>query len=284
MSEPTPREPTPPGPVGPERTATPRSVVVTGAGRGIGRGIATVLAGAGWTVVGVDRDPVDDGPWVELLTGDTRDPEVHRRAARAAATHAPVRGWVNNAGVTRTTPLHRLADPAAAEEVERTIRDVVDVNGLGFLWGCAAAVEAFLAHDTEDAGGRGAIVSVGSIHGRAAWTDHAAYEFTKGGIDALTRSIAVTYGAHRIRANTVAPGRIRTEAVDAWLADADDPDATRRALDDGPPLGRMGTVAEIGEVVAFLLSERASYLTGQSVAVDGGWTAQFGTPPPPDLG
>lgn len=258
----------------------PRSVVVTGAGRGIGRGIATVLSRAGWVVLGVDVEPVDDGPWAELLVGDTRDREVHRRAARVAGDLAPLRGWVNNAGITRATPLHRLAGTPDAAEVERTIRDVVDINGLGCVWGCSAALEAFLAGDP----GGGAIVSIGSIHGRAAWTDHAAYEFTKGGIDALTRSIAVTYGAHGIRANTVAPGRIRTEAVDAWLADADDPTARERSLDDGPPLGRMGTVAEIGEVVAFLLSERASYLTGQSVAVDGGWTAQFGTPPAPDVG
>lgn len=254
----------------------PRSVVVTGAAQGIGRGVAQVLSDAGWTVVGVDRESVGSGPWAELVTGDVRERSVHRVAARAAAEHAPLRGWVNNAGVTRPTPLHLLAEDA---EVERVVRDVVDINGLGCLWGCAAAVEAFL-----DSGTGGAIVSIGSIHGRAAWSDHAAYEFTKGGIDALTRSVAVTYGGHGIRANAVAPGRIRTEAIESWLSSAADPGARQRALDVGPPLDRMGTVAEIGEVVAFLLSDRASYLTGQSIAVDGGWTAQFGTPPAPDLG
>lgn len=254
-----------------------RSVVVTGAGRGIGRGIATALTEDGWRVVGVDhRDPEQPAPpYEDLVIGDTREVEVHRRAAAAATAIAPLGGWVNNAGVTRATPLHLLSDPHQGDQVARTIAEVLDINGRGYLWGAAVAVETFLEQGTP-----GAIVNIGSIHGRAAWSDHAAYEFTKGGVDAMTRSLAVSYGSKGIRANSVAPGRIRTETVAAWIDSADDPAERQRDLDTGPPLGRMGGPAEIGDVVTFLLSERASYLTGQSIAVDGGWTAQFGTPPP----
>ncbi len=248
----------------------PRSVVVTGAGRGIGLGIATILAADGWTVIGVDTDAATETPCAEVITGDTRDQAVHREAATAARALAPLTGWVNNAGITRETPLHGLADPAVAA----TIDEVIDINGRGYLWGSAVAVESFLEQEVA-----GAIVNISSIHGRAAWTDHAAYEFTKGGVDAMTRSLAVTYGHQGIRANAVAPGRIRTESIDHWIADASDPAARQRDLDAGPPLQRMGTASEIGEVVGFLLSDRASYLTGQSIAVDGGWTSQFGQPP-----
>lgn len=266
-----------------ESTLDQRSVVVTGCGQGIGRGIAVALADAGWQVVGVDVVvPAGDGtdaPWSTFLTGDTRDRGVHREAAAAATELAPLRGWVNNAGVTRPTPLHALADPDREAEVEQTVRDVLEINALGYLWGCSAALAAFLAH-----GLGGAVVNIGSIHGRLSWTDHAAYEVSKGGVDALTRSIAVSYGARGIRANAIAPGRIRTEAIDRWITEADDPGTRQADLDAGPPQGRMGTPAEIGAVAAFLLSDAASYLTGQSIAVDGGWTSQFGTPPPPELG
>ncbi len=169
-----------------------------------------------------------------VVLGDSRDRETHREAARTARDLAPLAGWVNNAGITVRTPLHALADPERAAQVEQDARDVVEINGLGYLWGCAAAVEAF----TDQVSG-GSIVNIGSIHGRAAFADHAAYELTKGGIDALARSVAVTYGRYGVRANTVAPGGVRTPHLDAQIARAADPAAEERALAEGPPLGRI---------------------------------------------
>ncbi|SDU59181.1 SDR family NAD(P)-dependent oxidoreductase [Jiangella alkaliphila] len=244
-----------------------RSVVVTGTGMGIGRAIADRLAADGWVVVGVERDPAADaGSCADVVTGDTAERGTHAEAARRALALAPLGGWVNNAGITEPTPLHALDEDA--------VRAVVAINGLGYLWGCAAAVEAFAAQ-----GRPGAIVNIGSIHGRVSYPQHAAYEFTKGGVDALTRSVAVTYGPYGVRANAVAPGGVRTPHLQAHIAASADPAATERELAQGPPLRRIAEPGEVAAVVAFLLSDDASYVSGQSVAVDGAWTAAFSNPP-----
>lgn len=244
-----------------------RSVVVTGSGKGIGRAIAERLTADGWTVVGLERSPgsgtVEEGIVAEVILGDASERTVHERAAAVARARAPLAGWVNNAGITKRTPLHDLD--------ETVVREVIDINGFGYIWGCSAAVSAFV-----DQGHPGAIVNVGSIHGRSSFVDHAAYEFTKGGIDALTRSVAVTYGGLGIRANTVAPGGVRTPHLESQIARAADPAAEERALAEGPPMGRIARAEEVAAVTAFLLSDEAPYLSGQSIAVDGAWTASFG--------
>lgn len=248
-------------------TDSPRSVVVTGSAKGIGRAVAERLTADGWVVVGLERTPgsrtVEEGAAAEVVLGDASDRAAHERAATAARARAPLGGWVNNAGITKRTPLHDLD--------ESVVRDLLDINGFGYLWGCSAAVSAFL-----DQGVAGAIVNIGSIHGRSSFVDHAAYEFTKGGIDALTRSVAVTYGGLGIRANTVAPGGVRTPHLEAQIARAADPAAEERALAEGPPMGRIARAEEVAAVTAFLLSDEAPYLSGQSIAVDGAWTASFG--------
>ncbi|MGW8482471.1 SDR family NAD(P)-dependent oxidoreductase [Microbacterium sp. NPDC055903] len=243
------------------------SVVVTGSGKGIGRAIAERLTADGWIVVGVERSPgsgsAESGAVAEVVLGDAADRAMHERAAAAAIRHAPLRGWVNNAGITKRTPLHELD--------ESLVREIVGINGFGYLWGSSAAVTAFV-----DQGVPGSIVNVGSIHGRASFIDHAAYEFTKGGIDALTRSLAVTYGGLGIRANAIAPGGVMTPHLAAQIAGSPDPAAAERALAEGPPMGRIARAEEVAALAAFLLSGEAPYLSGQSIAVDGAWTASFG--------
>lgn len=244
-----------------------KSIVVTGSGKGIGRAIAERLTAEGWIVVGLERSArsgtAEAGVCADVIIGDAAERSAHEAAAAAAMALAPLSGWVNNAGITRRTPLHDLD--------EDLVREIVGINGLGYLWGSSVAVSAFL-----EQGVQGAIVNVGSIHGRASSIDHAAYEFTKGGIDALTRSIATTYGGLGIRANTVAPGGVRTPHLEAQIANSPDPVAAERALSEGPPMGRIARAEEVAAVAAFLLSDEAPYLTGQSIAVDGAWTASFG--------
>ncbi|MFK4762199.1 SDR family NAD(P)-dependent oxidoreductase [Microbacterium sp. ZW T5_45] len=248
-------------------TPSARSVVVTGSGKGIGRAVAERLTADGWIVVGLERSPgsgsVEAGAVAEVVIGDSADRPAHVQASYVARALAPLHGWVNNAGITRRTPLHELD--------EDLVREIVGINGFGYLWGCSAAVSAFV-----DQGVSGAIVNIGSIHGRASHLDHAAYEFTKGGIDALSRSIAVSYGQLGIRANTVAPGGVRTPHLEAQIAASADPEAAERALAEGPPMGRIARAEEVAAVTAFLLSDEAPYLSGQSIAVDGAWTASFG--------
>lgn len=252
----------------------PRSVVVTGSGKGIGRAIAERLTADGWIVVGLERSAGsgtrEAGIVAEVVVGDAADREAHLAAAARARELAPLGGWANNAGITKQTPLHELD--------ETLVREIIGINGFGYVWGCSVAVSAFLEQGTP-----GAIVNIGSIHGRASHLDHGAYEFTKGGIDALTRSVAVSYGAQGIRANTVAPGGVRTPHLEAQIASSPDPVAAERALAEGPPMGRIARAEEVAAVTAFLLSDEAPYLSGQSIAVDGAWTASFGDVSRPDL-
>lgn len=256
-----------------------KSVVVTGAGQGIGRAILESLVEAGWYAVGIERDEslarslavtlrVEDGT---VLTGDVTESSVLDTAAEVAVAAAPLGGWVNNAGIVRPASLHRAtrADFAAT----------MSLNMEATFWGCAVALRTFL-----DQRSGGAIVNVSSIHGRSSFPEHAAYEMSKGGVDALTRNIAVEYGPVGIRANAVAPGAVRTPSLERALATSEDPGDAERELRDGPPLRRIGAPGEIAAVVRFLLSDDASYLTGQSIAVDGGWTASCApSPTDPEL-
>lgn len=254
-----------------------RSVVVTGAGRGIGRAIAERLAADGWAVVGVEWDAVSAAELravpgvVDVLAADASDRAVLAEAAARATAHAPLGGWVSNAAVIRLGNLH---DPVPAE-VEETIR----VNLMGPYWGASQAVRTFL-----DQRSPGAIVTISSIHARSAFSGFAAYDVAKGGISALTRYLAVEYGPFGIRANAIEPGGIRTAMNAAAIAGA--PDPVRSARDNAAlhPLGRMGEPREIAAVTAFLLSDEASFVSGESIAVDGASTARcWPWDPAPDL-
>ncbi|GID26755.1 SDR family NAD(P)-dependent oxidoreductase [Paractinoplanes brasiliensis] len=249
-----------------DRTVT-SSYVVTGGGRGVGRAIVERLVEEGGRVVVVEFDErgldwaaehVSAGRVVPVV-GDASDDGVVARAAEAAGE---LRGWVNNAAVFPGGWLHGMPASEASALISRNLDPV--------LAGCAAAVRAFLA-----SGKPGSIVNVSSHQAQRAVRGAFAYATAKAAVEGLTRALAVDYGPHRVRVNAVALGSIATERSDAYLAalEPDARDGFDREIRLLQPLGRMGRTGEVAEAVAFLLSERSSFVNGAIIPVDGGRSA-----------
>ena len=243
------------------------SVVITGCGSGLGRAIFERLIEDGWAAVGLERDEAraDEARAIpgagDVIVGDSSDRADLATASKRAAALAPLGAWVNNAAVAISGNLHE----PVADEVAR----LVDINLMGYYWGCAQAVQTFIGQRSG-----GAIVNISSIHARAAFNGWAAYDMAKGGVNALTRYVAVEYGPVGIRANAIEPGAIRTPLLQGVI-DADaDPAKAEYDMAALHPMGRVGEPEEIASVAAFLISSGASFLSGECIAVDGAATAR----------
>ena len=239
--------------------------VVTGAGSGIGRAVARHLAASGAAVAVLDRNA--DGaaavaqelgtPAIAVVT-DIGDPAAVASSFATVDTSLGAMGvLVACAGITTGVP--------ALDMTPEAWRAVIDANLTGTFFCCQQAAQRMAKR------GSGAIVIVSSVTGIAGVSTRAAYAASKGGLIALTRTLAVEWGPLGIRVNCVAPGAIDTPL--AAVHHAGPGAAIRARYLARTPLGRYGTVAEVAEAVAFLASNAASYIDGHVLATDGGYLA-----------
>lgn len=233
-----------------------KRILVTGAGKGIGRATAELLAEYGATVVALSRDPKDleslaAATGCGTIAVDLADPVATREAAKAAQ---PIDLLVNCAGTTRLEPF--------LETTVDTFNHLYSVNVIA-----AMIIAQETARNMIERGVKGAIVNVSSLSSWIGFADHAAYCASKGALDGLTTVMANELGRQGIRVNAVNPCVTLTPmAVKAWSDPAKSEPMLSRI-----PLGRFIEPREVAETIAFLLSDRASMVNGVTLPVDGGF-------------
>jgi NAD(P)-dependent dehydrogenase (short-subunit alcohol dehydrogenase family) len=234
--------------------------LVTGATAGIGREAATMLARAGASVIVSGRNAERgaeivaaieaDGGTARFIAADMADPASVQYLADEAGDLDIL---VNNAGIFPLAP--------TTEQDLASFEEMFDINVRGPFFLTAAVVPKMAAK------GRGSIVNVSTMAARIALPGHAAYSASKAALEALTRTWAIEFGASGVRVNTVAPGPTRTESVLDMLGDGVEQLGSRIVLT------RTADPKEIAEVIVFLASPRSSYITGMTLAADGGGIA-----------
>lgn len=246
--------------------APARHVLVTGAGRGIGRACALALAAEGALVTLVARSGSEleqataeiaaAGGRARAAVGDVTDAAAVELLVAEAEAAAPLTHCLNAAGTNRPGPTIEMSDA--------DWKTVLDVNLTGTFHVCRAFGATLLA------GGRpGRIVNVSSQMGAVGYPGRAAYCASKHAVNGLTKALAVEWAPQGIAVNAIAPTFVRTPMTEPMLADPAFRDDVLRRI----PTGRIGTMDEVVAATLFLLSDAASLVTGEVLAADGGWTA-----------
>lgn len=239
--------------------------IITGGASGIGEATVRLFACEGAKVVIADFSEhgqdlsdqlnADGHDTLFVKTDVTKEEDVKLMIAKAVSQYGKLDIMFANAGIANDTVAHELT----FEKWKRTI----DVNLSGVFLSDKYAIEQMLKQGTG-----GAIVNAGSIHSFAGKIGVTAYSSAKGGVKLLTQTLSVTYAKEGIRVNAVCPGYIDTPLI----AGADP--EMKQQLVDLHPLGRLGKPEEVAKAVLFLASDDASFITGTSLLIDGGYTAQ----------
>lgn len=249
--------------------------IVTGAARGIGYAIAQSLGKEGAAVMVSDMDDTAAAAAVAKLKQQgisasfchcdvASSDQVQQLISHTTQQLGGVDILVANAGIVKTSPFLEMS--------ETDFDAVLAVNLKGVFLTCQAAAKQMVKQ-----GRGGSIITMSSVNGVMAIPTIAAYNASKGGIDNLTRCMALSLAPHNIRVNAIGPGSIQTDVLASVVSDKD---AMEKVL-SRTPLGRIGQPEEIGSVAAFLASSDASYMTGQVIYVDGGRMALNYTVPVP---
>ena len=240
-------------------------IFVTGGAKGIGEAIVRDCLAEGAKVSFVDIDvksgeklAAELGSSVKFVKASVASfAELSKAFSEVTAAFGEVTGVVNNAGV------NSHADPVTMTDQEWEDFFAIDMKP---VW-----LTAKLALPAMRKAGKGSIVNIGSIHGKLTYPGFFPYGAAKSAVLGLTRNLALDEGKHEIRVNTVSPGYILTDLTKGWLSAEDG--RTERA-NSIQPLGRMGQPVEVAKVVTFLLSDKATYISGSDWAVDGGLGAR----------
>lgn len=234
------------------------TAVVTGAAQGIGRAIVERLQSDGYAVLGIDVQGLESlGAQTGCRTAviDVSDP-AQTASVSALAPECTV--LVNNAAIQRYQDLlHTTPDE---------MRSILDINIVGPVLMAQALVPVIAAN------GGGCVVNLSSITSVAHAAGTSLYPASKAAMNQITQAMAVEFGALGVRCNAVGPGTVLTEGTQSHYGD----DAARAAIAGTLPLGRMGAPDDIADAVSFLCSDDASWITGQTLFVDGGYTAAHG--------
>lgn len=241
-----------------------RVVVVTGGGRGLGLAIIQALLERGYPVATCSRHKSRELEtllerhagenklfWQACQIGQETEEEGFFQSVMQWAGSRPLFGLVNNAGIA--------GEGILATYPNRNIEEILRVNLLGAIRMARLALRVLLK-----ARGNGRIINISSIIGSRGYTGLAAYSASKAGMDGLTRALAREVGARQITVNSIAPGYLETDMSASLRADQ------RQQIVRRTPLGRLGNVSDVVPLVLFLLSDEASFITGQAIIVDGG--------------